>query len=161
GELEDLHRAGALHLDIKPANVMLDRAASENFVYSWRPVLSDYGLSVFQRGPATIAPGGTPAFMAPEQALRQPVDRRADLWGLGGTLFFLLTGPPPTGALVANKQRTGAAVVPSVVALAPECPRWIADIVDRCLRLNPEDRPKSAEEVFDTFLKHVAITTDY
>ena len=90
--LEEAHRQGIVHRDIKPANLMLDRSGVVKIL--------DMGLARVDRfGPSKeglTSDGlilGTVEFMAPEQALNPTlVDVRSDLYGLGCTLFFLLTG---------------------------------------------------------------------
>ena len=82
---------GLVHCDIKPANILFDEKGS--------PHLADLGLAQFTQpdddGPRDRT-AGTPAFMAPEQALgRNRYDTRSDLYSLGATLFFVLTGTPP------------------------------------------------------------------
>ena len=82
------HQAGVLHLDLKPRNVLL-RGPEE-------PIVTDFGLAVAVEDPRTAhGTGGTPRFMAPEQARRERVDRRTDLYALGillGDLFPEATG---------------------------------------------------------------------
>ncbi|RMH38071.1 MAG: serine/threonine protein kinase, partial [Deltaproteobacteria bacterium] len=85
------HAAGIVHRDVKPANVLVDDGG--------RLVLGDFGVARVREGDslvtATGALLGTPAFMAPEQALGDPVDARTDLYSLGATLYFLATGALP------------------------------------------------------------------
>ncbi len=72
------HDAGILHLDLKPANVLLREGA---------PVVTDFGLSArVPEGATVVASGGTPRYMAPEQQRGEPVDRRADVYALGRLL---------------------------------------------------------------------------
>src|SRR5690606_5594775 len=82
-----VHARGVLHRDLKPANVLFDAAG--------RALLTDFGLakgvgerSLTQTGDLL----GTPAYMAPEQALGRPLDARADVYALGAILFACLTG---------------------------------------------------------------------
>src|SRR4051812_43641373 len=87
--LAAIHRAGLLHRDIKPSNIFLgaDGAAK----------LADFGLA---RARATRAEDphaavGTPSFMSPEQARLEDLDPRTDIYSLGATMFFWVTGQPP------------------------------------------------------------------
>ncbi len=89
------HERDVLHRDVKPENILLPRAD--------QPVLVDFGLAKFEeasggRLTATGAFAGTPGFAAPEQlADAGKVDARADVYGLGATLYAMLTGGPPGG----------------------------------------------------------------
>jgi serine/threonine-protein kinase len=86
-----VHAAGALHRDLKPHNVLIDGEGT--------PYLIDFGLAKDRRRRGVTRRGtvlGTPAYMAPEQASGWgKVDERADVYGLGATLFHMLSGEPP------------------------------------------------------------------
>ncbi len=146
--LDTIHQAGLLHRDVKPANILMDKAASP-----FRPVLIDFGL-IKGRVQAAARPGpggkgevaGTPAYMSPEQTdptgASGEVGPLSDLYSLGAVLYFLLTGRSPfAGAKaeeVIQQVRTRKPVPPSkiVPALAPELER----ICMRCLEKKPADR---------------------
>jgi serine/threonine-protein kinase len=87
--LEHVHESGFMHLDFKPENVLLSRGASLRLV--------DFDLAI----PKPAKPEkyknnpGTPAYMAPEQLLRQAIDHRVDIWAYGVSAFELLTGQKP------------------------------------------------------------------
>lgn len=89
------HRAGLIHRDIKPSNILVARSEDG----SLQPYVMDFGLARDWRegDTATGAVLGTPYYMAPEQARGEVsrLDRRADVYGLGATLYHLLTGVPP------------------------------------------------------------------
>jgi serine/threonine-protein kinase len=95
--LHEAHRLGIVHRDVKPANIMVERTGDDQ----WVPIVTDFGLA----REATVEIGltasgavlGTPAYMSPEQARGdiRLVDRRSDVYGLGATLYELLTGGPP------------------------------------------------------------------
>src|SRR5688500_15344702 len=90
--LDEAHRMGLVHRDIKPANVF---TSFHGMKYDFIKVL-DFGLAKFsheQRGMTlTDSASGTPAFMAPEAALGEQVDARADLYAVGALAYWLLTG---------------------------------------------------------------------
>jgi hypothetical protein len=88
--LEAAHRAGIIHRDVKPGNVMV---AEDGGVK-----LADFGVASLQGDPQLTATGlviGSPAYMAPEQAAGEPSGPPADFWALGATMFFAVEGEPP------------------------------------------------------------------
>jgi serine/threonine protein kinase len=91
GALDAIHRAGYVHRDVKPPNVLID---DDGHVY-----LSDFGLAkaaLATRGPTSEDRWvGTLDYVAPEQIRGGPVDARTDVYALGGVLHFMLTGSPP------------------------------------------------------------------
>ena len=84
------HEVGIVHRDIKPANILMDN--------SRQPLLTDFGLARVDTDEQLSAAGsllGTPAYMSPEQAEMQPVNRRTDVYSLGVVLYQMLTGQLP------------------------------------------------------------------
>ncbi|MBL4848805.1 MAG: serine/threonine protein kinase [Planctomycetes bacterium] len=134
--LAHAHERGVLHRDLKPLNVLFDDRDE--------PCLVDFGLVRFLSGSSLTQSGqllGTPAYMAPEQAIGGTVDERADVYGLGGILFATLTGQPPfTG--------TGLGILAEVVQDPPpppsrfnsNVPRWLDRVVAKALAKEPEER---------------------
>ena len=153
------HRAGIVHRDVKPANILLDRAGV--------PHLADFGLAYGQDSSSLTLSGellGTPAYMSPEQAeAKQDVDARADIYALGAVLYDALTGVPPCGLhtdLVAQlvAVRLLDPVAPS--RLNPRVPRDLDVVVMRCLEKDRGRRyPTAASfaEDLDRFLGGEAI----
>lgn len=136
--------AGVIHRDIKPGNLILSHATG-------RPVVKvlDFGIARDGAG-ANDSATGTPAFAAPEQFIDPArVDARADVYALGGTLYFLLTGDRPfaadTGPELIRRHREDPPPRPD--AVRPEVPVGVADLVERMLSKPPDDRPGSAAEV--------------
>ncbi|MCO5169822.1 MAG: protein kinase [Planctomycetes bacterium] len=142
--LAHAHGRGVLHRDVKPANVLLDRAG--------RARLADFGLARRAGDARLTATGellGTPAYMAPEQANadRARVGPWSDVWALGAVLHEALTGRAPFGG--ATALATLAAVLEAapapVSALRPGVPPDLEALCLRCLDKDPARRPAAAE----------------
>jgi eukaryotic-like serine/threonine-protein kinase len=157
GALEEAHSAGLVHRDIKPANVMLTERGGQLDVVK----VLDFGLVKESEASSALTTSslnavmGTPHFMAPEAILDpQHVDGRTDLYALGVTAYFLLTGERAFDGtnLVeicsAHLHQTPAR--PS--EKRPEIPAELERIVLACLEKKPEDRPKSASDLTDMLL---------
>lgn len=151
--LDDLHAQQVVHLDIKPSNLMLQPLADGGE----RIVLIDFGLSRHARLPDLLAeqfhmPMGTAPYIAPEQVLGVRSDPRSDLFALGVTLYHLATGQRPfgfPGSTRGLKRRLYQDPLPPRV-LAPAIPRWLQEIVLRCLDVDPDARhPTAAQLAFD------------
>lgn len=151
--LDDLHRQGVVHLDVKPSNLLLhvDPDGHE------RIVLLDFGLSHHADLPDLLAeqfrvPMGTAPYIAPEQVLGVRDDPRSDLFALGVTLYHLATGERPFGFPTSRaglKRRLYRDPVPPR-SLNPALPRWLQEIILRCLEVDPDHRhPTAAQLAFD------------
>jgi serine/threonine-protein kinase len=151
--LEEAHSLGLVHRDIKPANIHLGQVGLR---YDFVKVL-DFGLvkevskvSDVETSLATI-PGqmavGTPAYMAPEMALGEPVDGRADIYALGCVAYYLITGQLVFQAEKAfqmiAKHLQAAPIPPSQRTDRPVSPE-LERLILKCLSKEAKDRPQSA-----------------
>jgi hypothetical protein len=141
------HATDLIHRDIKPGNVLLEGGQH-------KVKITDFGLaraaddaSISQSG--IIA--GTPMYMAPEQALGQTLDQRADLFSLGSVLYQMATGRPPFRAngTLAVLKRVAEDTPRPIREIIPETPQWLCDIIAKLHAKNPDERYQSAREVAD------------
>jgi serine/threonine protein kinase len=144
--LEHAHEAGLVHRDIKPGNLIVNRAGMVKIL--------DMGLALFFHDPADQQDDhsvvGTADYLAPEQAMSsQNVDIRADIYSLGATFYFLLTGSPPFGSGTVAQKLLGHQMrpVPSVRANRPEVPRKMAAVLEKMLAKEPADRYQTPGDV--------------
>lgn len=162
--LAEAHAAGLIHRDIKPANIHVGR---QGLTYDFVKVL-DFGLvkstsdktrdpvSAVAAGPSLATAGGltpgTPAYMAPEMALGEAVDSRADIYALGCVAYYLLTAQlvfeGESVVQVMLKHVTETPIPPSV-RLGQPIPAGLDYAVLACLAKEPADRPKDALELSD------------
>ncbi len=147
--LEAAQRIGILHRDVKPSNCFRDLDGTVK--------VGDFGLSIstaVRTEPALTAPGsflGTPAFCSPEQLRGDELNVRSDMYSVGATLFYLLTGRTPfegksSVQLLATVLEQHA---PSPRKFRPEIPRGLASVVTRCLAKQPGDRFKHYAELVE------------
>ena len=145
--LEAALTAGILHRDVKPSNCFIDQDGAVK--------VGDFGLSI----PVTSADGGdlnrptsfegTPEFAAPEHILRRPFDVRADIYSVGATLYFLLTGRPPfeDADLGALTERISTAPVRFPPDVEAQSSARLLQLVRQCLAKEPSVRPGSYAEL--------------
>jgi serine/threonine-protein kinase len=150
--LAEAHERGLIHRDIKPANIYACRYGRDA---DYVKVL-DFGLVKRRRQgddpklTQTAFAGGTPAHMAPEQALGEGVDARTDLYALGCVAYWLVTGrlvfesETPLG-MIADHARTPP-LPPSAKGELP-IPADLEAVIMRCLEKEPEARPQTAQEL--------------
>ncbi len=156
--LAHAHAQGVLHRDVKPSNVLVARDG--------RALLTDFGLARVEGSDLGLTRSGeivgTPAYMAPEQVRgeRREVGPATDVYGLGATLFHLVTGRPP--CVEPTYEELFAAVLrappPPLASLRPDAPRDLDALVRRCLAKRPAERPAAAGlvEALDAFLERHA-----
>lgn len=135
--LKAAHNAGVVHRDLKPSNLLL----REDGVVK----LTDFGIAqVFASGKLTVTGGilGTAEYMSPEQAQGKRASKQSDIYSLGAVLYVMVTGRPPfvgkTALEVAQKHKF--AQFDSPKRFVPEIPRWLDDVICKCLSKKPEDR---------------------
>ena len=142
--LEAAHLEGVVHRDLKPQNIMLDSQG--------RATVMDFGIARSTEVTGMTQTGallGTPDYMSPEQAKGQEVDARSDLFTLGIIFYELLTGKTPYQAdtlLGTLLKRTQERARPPI-ELNPTLPRYLNDLVMRCLEISPAARYQSAAEI--------------
>jgi eukaryotic-like serine/threonine-protein kinase len=150
--LHEAHRLGMVHRDVKPANIMVERAEDG----SLKPYIMDFGLARETGDSGATVSGalmGTPSFMSPEQAAGKvrSLDRRTDVFSLGATLYEVLVGRPP---FVADGL---AELLQAIVLEEPLSPRQIDRevplaldaIIMRCIEKHPASRYESAKALGD------------
>jgi eukaryotic-like serine/threonine-protein kinase len=158
--LQHAHEVGMVHRDIKPANLLLQRFGPQAAERRCTVKILDFGLARLSDpgeadGPDTIPTRpnvimGTPDYVAPEQARDlHSADIRADLYSLGCTLYFLLTGrvPFPGGSSLEKLVRHMSLEPVPVEQLRPEVPPGVAAIVRRLLAKRPADRFQTPAEL--------------
>jgi WD40 repeat protein/serine/threonine protein kinase len=150
--LHHAHQLGYVHQDVKPANLLMTPTGTAK--------VTDFGLArarastaeTVVRGPLhsiLVSSGGmTPAYCSPEQAQREPVSRRTDIWSWGVSMLELFTrevtwtGGELAGDALETYLRDRAPDAPP-----PRMPPAVADLLRRCFRRTPQDRPGSMLEV--------------
>lgn len=147
------HRLGLLHLDLKPANILLDERNE--------PLIADFGLARHMDGKGGVDAqevSGTPAFMAPEQILikQYRLTPATDIYALGAILYRCLTGASPHGEGKPDDviRRAAAGRVRRPRELNQAIPRDLDAICMKCLELQPSDRYACVAALADD-LRHV------
>ena len=142
--LNEAHRLGVVHRDLKPQNIMIDKQGNARIM--------DFGIARSLESKGTTRPGviiGTPEYMSPEQTEFREVDQRSDIYSLGIILFEMLTGKIPfegeTPISIAMKHKSEKP--PDPAKLNPQIPEDLSQIILTCLKKNREERFQSIDKL--------------
>lgn len=136
---------GVVHRDVKAENILVERNTG-------RAMVTDFGIARMAEAAPLTATGqvlGTVYYMSPEQVTGEPVDGRSDLYSLGVAGFYALAGRFPFDATLASAVLIAQVnkAPPPLLTVAPDAPRALAEIVDRCLAKDPAARFQSGSEL--------------
>jgi len=140
------HEGRLLHCDMKPGNVLMTADGTAK--------VTDFGLAKLLESGVALASGSTKAYASPEQARGEPVTKATDVWSWAATVFEMFTGGirweigQAVGAALAEFGEKGAKAVG-----VPPMPSPVFDLLTRCLRWKPEERPESFSEIGDELLE--------
>ena len=140
--LNTMHQNGFVHCDIKPNNILFSKKGSIKII--------DFGQSC-KIGEVKKRIQGTPDYIAPEQVRREHLSHRTDIFNLGATMYWALTGKNvPT--LIPKKNEYGFSVPPSMDCKAPheiykKIPTELSLLVMECVKERPADRPANMSEI--------------
>ena len=140
--LDSLHTLGYVHCDLKPNNILLDEKLNVKVI--------DLGQAA-KTGTAKKRIQGTPDYIAPEQVKCHPVTFRTDVYNLGTTMYWTLTGGQKLPTLYTLKKSENSLLVddllPSPSKVNPRVPEPLSNLVMECVRVNPLKRPKGMHEI--------------
>jgi len=154
GALDYAHRQGVVHRDIKPSNIMVDEDGNA--------FLMDFGIARISEGEGLTQTGftvGTPGYMSPEQGIADDaITPAADVYSLGVMLYEMATGKAPYGGStpMAILMKHIQDPIPSALALNPDLPEKIDEIIQKAMAKDPQQRYQSAGEFVEDLEKIVA-----
>jgi serine/threonine protein kinase len=146
--LAHAHDMGLVHRDIKPANCLVDKNQVVKLLDMGLARLIDDEASLTLENNENVL--GTADYLAPEQALNShKADKRADIYSLGCTLYYLLTGHPPfpEGSISERLLKHQVEIAPSILKERPDAPPTLVHICERMMAKKPEDRYQTAGDV--------------
>lgn len=149
--LQAAHQKGIVHRDIKPSNILITK--------DLKPKIVDFGIAKKvdqEKGfTKTTELAGTAYFLSPEQAAGKEIDVRADLYSLGASMFYVLTGKYPfTGKNSMEViQKHINTPVPDMAQYRKNIPGWIVQAIQKLMEKNPNDRFQSAADALAFFQK--------
>ncbi|MCA9235475.1 MAG: serine/threonine protein kinase [Planctomycetales bacterium] len=155
--LAHAHEMGLVHRDIKPANCLVDHHQVVKILDMGLARLVDDEASLTMENNENVL--GTADYLAPEQALNShKADQRADIYSLGCTLYFLLTGHPPfpDGTISERLLKHQVEKAPSIFNDRPDAPPGLVNICNRMMAKKPEDRYQTATEVAERLTEWLA-----
>lgn len=155
--VQSLHSQDAIHLDIKPENILMDEKG--------KLTLIDFGLSHHARFPDLLAEEmrkgiGSAPYISPEQVTGIRSDFRSDIFSIGVIMYEMLTGELPFGnpqSMSGLRKRMWAQAFPPR-AIRKEIPRWLQEVVLRCLEPRAADRYQSAARLRQVLRDHESVT---
>ncbi len=142
--LEAAHAEGVVHRDLKPQNIMVDKAG--------RISVMDFGIARSTELGGMTQTGvllGTPDYMSPEQVMGEHVDARSDLFTLGVIFYQLLTGDMPYKAETAQASmfKRTRELPKRAIEADPTVPKFLSDVAEKCLQIDVKARYQSAKEI--------------
>ena len=154
--VQSLHAQDAIHLDIKPENILIDDKG--------KLTLIDFGLSHHARYPDLLAEEmrkgvGSAPYISPEQVAGIRSDSRSDIFSIGVIMYELLTGELPFGnpqTMSGLRKRMWAEAFPPR-AIRKEIPRWLQEVILRCLEARADDRYQSATRLRQVLRDHESV----
>jgi len=138
--LEAMHKAGYVHCDIKPINIMITEGSLVKVI--------DYGQSC-KIGTVKERIQGTPDYIAPEQVARKPVSPQTDVFNLGATMYWSVTGRTVPTLYTVNKAGDNSLLshdlIQTPIQLNPLCPQNLSKLIMECVATSPSKRPATME----------------
>ena len=138
---------GIIHRDIKPDNIMV----IEKYQGGYNVKVTDFGAALSTESMRKMEEGvvGTPAYLSPEMVKGLSIDQRSDIYSFGVIMYQVLSGRLPYSANSLNElmQMIVSEPVTDIQSHYPELPNEYAEIVEKCIQKNPEDRYQSWDEL--------------